>query len=363
MATGSRTLVVRRLVVLLSLTVWSGCPSTDPVCCTRDADCETYSKCFEGQCSLTCQTSDQCPVGQDCLLTGVCAAENRGNSQCGFDPVQPFEIDAGVTRATDGGATDTDDGGAAPRDGGVSDGGLVLDGGTSCVPDMNEPNDGVEEATLAPESNQELSICEGGDQDYFKFELDAGNTVQVTISFSHAEADLDLKLVRNEQVVAISQTAADQETISFTASSEGVYHLIVYAFMNSDGAPYEIDFDFAMPTGCVDDDYEENDNLSEAQVFQFPFNVDAVACPNDADFFPFLLQGGFETVIYLEPPPNVFFPGFSAAIYDAETNEQLEAIFSSETVVTLPNQSAEFFIVVNNVTDTPIPYSLKLEFE
>ena len=360
-----RMSIWRLLVCLSLLAVGGACPSPDDSCCVTDADCSTYAKCFEGKCALTCKTSDYCPTGQVCLSSGVCAAPQRSNSQCTFESIESLVpvSDAGPSTLADGGPLPSSDSGVSLSDvGRPNDGGGQMDAGSSCQPDVNEPNDQIEDATMAVDFPQQLRICEGGDQDYFVFELAAGDSVEVSIVFDHDEVDLDIKLLRGDQVVAISQTAADEETISFTASSGGTYHLIVYAFMNTAGGPYEIDFDFSVPPGCVDDEYEENDDLSEAEVFQVPFQVDAIACPNDVDFFPFLF--GFpETIIYMEPAPNVFFPGFSAAIYDVETNELVEEIFSSETVLTLPNQNAEFFIVVNNVTDTPIPYLLKMELE
>jgi hypothetical protein len=100
--------------------------------------------------------------------------------------------------------------------------------------DSFEPNDVTESAAVIQAGNYEaLRICEG-DEDWFALELQAGQTVSVLVSFSHASGDLDIQLLDVSQGNIDSGISVDDdESIEFTVSDAGTYYLKVYGYNNA----------------------------------------------------------------------------------------------------------------------------------
>ena len=99
-----------------------------------------------------------------------------------------------------------------------------------CTSDPFEPNDDIT-APIPIDSaiGQQLNLCAGAD--FFVFNLNQGQTVDLTINFIHMTGDVDMRLYGpDEGVVASSLGVSDTEDISFTAMVAGNYILHVYGF-------------------------------------------------------------------------------------------------------------------------------------
>jgi len=151
-------------------------------------------------------------------------------------------IDGGVD-IIDGGVTPIDggveiiDGGVSPIDGGLEiiDGGVeFIDGGVqsiNCTDDRFEDNDSDSVATLLTAGTYTLLRSCLGDEDYYEFSLNAGATITATISFSHAEGDLDLELWDSSGTqLLFSNSSNDNESITYTTSTPGNYRLRAFMF-------------------------------------------------------------------------------------------------------------------------------------
>lgn len=109
-------------------------------------------------------------------------------------------------------------------------------GCNGCVDDFLEPNDTPFDVPLLGEGTHDgLVICPCRD-DWYAFPLQGGQTLRLTVTFTHALIDIDLKLFTADAAesqgapVASSVTTMNVESIEYRAAQSGVYYLRVYAF-------------------------------------------------------------------------------------------------------------------------------------
>ncbi len=125
-------------------------------------------------------------------------------------------------------------GDAPPRDNTGTD----LDG---CADDPYESEDPV---VMASGHYPGLVLCRG-DRDVYRVELEAGDTLTVTIAFTHSVADLDLLLTDAQEVVLDrSVSTSDEETVTVTAAEAGSYLVHVYPYGDAEDAGYTMDVDY-----------------------------------------------------------------------------------------------------------------------
>jgi hypothetical protein len=162
------------------------CTCNDPVC--GDMSCDAPEDC------MSCS--------QDC---GSCA--NCGDDICGM-------------------GEDCD---VCPQDCGVC----------ACMPDMFEPNASSSAATNVNVGVDYcgLSIC-AGDFDWLEFSVN-GNT-PVTITFSHAEGDLDLEIYSSLtlEYVTGSYSADDSEAVMLSGVPAGAYWARIYGDGGAENPDY-----------------------------------------------------------------------------------------------------------------------------
>jgi hypothetical protein len=103
-----------------------------------------------------------------------------------------------------------------------------------CSRDSFEPNDTRETAVPLTSVVTAASVC--GEDDWFSFELNAepGTPLAVTLDFSNANGDLDLRLIQPDMTELRSEGITDQERINFT-TQDGVYLVRVFGFNGAVG--------------------------------------------------------------------------------------------------------------------------------
>ncbi|MEK6607628.1 MAG: hypothetical protein AABZ30_08210 [Myxococcota bacterium] len=158
-----------------------------------------------------------CPDGQTCGDDGFC--------------VDPDTIEAGAPDAGDAGADGPFEkeapklvGSARPE-------------GVSCLDDNREPPDNYGDAIeLAVGSHDNLQICWDGDLDYFLVEVEEGERLEVTVSFSHDAGDIDAVMKappqKSARVLDLGQSVNDDEhlTMSDPAPDSGDYRIAVFGY-------------------------------------------------------------------------------------------------------------------------------------
>jgi len=115
-----------------------------------------------------------------------------------------------------------------------------------CADDDYEPNDTKDAAALIEAGTYpDLAICEAPnatEEDWYAVALLAGDTLVVRTRFTHATADLELKLFRLDSTTALdtSFSSTDQEEVVYTAESDMTVYIQVYSAGTGRGAPYEM---------------------------------------------------------------------------------------------------------------------------
>jgi hypothetical protein len=101
--------------------------------------------------------------------------------------------------------------------------------------DTLEENDTPETASALPTTEATLYSCVV-DDDWFAVDLAAGQTLSVSVAFTHASSDIDTYLFapgadpRHDEPLAAGDSTDDDEMLSFTATTAGRYQLLVYGY-------------------------------------------------------------------------------------------------------------------------------------
>ena len=162
-----------------------------------------------------------------------------------------------------------------------------------CVDDEQEDNDSID--TAWPVFNESISAVSCDlDDDYYSIFLAEGDTLEVELTFSHADGDVDVILLdSSEAMVAVSESEDDNEDFEYTATATGEYFIVVYLFEDAGdlGADYGMDVGVAVPAVTCDSDdrFEDNDDPEEAEFLVEGVAAGLISCGLDSDFFEVLL--------------------------------------------------------------------------
>jgi len=109
---------------------------------------------------------------------------------------------------------------------------------TGCVDDRFEDNDTCAAAApVTPGTYPNLQVC-SGDNDFFSVDLKAGDTLTVTISFSHPQGDLDMVLFDTDCSTELSRSnsTTDNEEVTGTAAADGTYFVLIYGYEGAENS-------------------------------------------------------------------------------------------------------------------------------
>lgn len=180
-------------------------------------------------------------------------------------------------------------------------------GGADSGEDRVDPaGAGDDKASALVLSKNKVTLSErvgvAGDKDYFKVKLAANESAVVSVSFSHAAGDLDLKVYSaSGSVVAKSEGTTGQERVEFKGS--GTFYILVYGYRDA-VADYEFNFaksssGAATSSELVDGD---NDSAQSAALFSHPASGDdlEIESASDQDYYGFELKSGDEIDVELK---------------------------------------------------------------
>ena len=181
----------------------------------------------------------------------------------------------------------------------------------SCPSDRLENNDSIDDAEpLPPELYTGLFVCED-DEDWYRLPLNAGDTITVTVTFPHAEGDIDLRLLDSIGVpLATRASDTDDEELEYTVEEDGTYFIRVYLYADagsSVGNEYdiliEVDGGATFGETCeTDDRLEDNDDFESGAFLDPELYTRLLACPDDDDFFTVLLAMDETVTVTLDFP-------------------------------------------------------------
>ncbi len=158
--------------------------------------------------------------------------------------------------------------------------------GTTVIDDGYENNDGQGSANLLSTGTYSSLVC--ADDDWYRTYVTAGYTVTATISFVHANGDLELQLYNaGGTLLDSSSTISNSEVVSYNVTTSGYYYIRAYRFSGSDYNNYSL----TLSTSVTDDRYEENDVRAAATTLGAG-TYDSLVCA-DNDWFRIYVNGGY----------------------------------------------------------------------
>lgn len=165
-----------------------------------------------------------------------------------------------------------------------------------CSDDNFEENDDAEQAAeTVPGEFADLSVCPG-DVDFFAVALERGQTMTVSLTFSHEAGDLDLQILApgGEEVLAESVTADDNEEAT-TPAIEVSGDVLIRVSGATPAVTNVYDLSITTteaPQPCEDDTLEPNDAREDAGTVAPGLISDLRLCPGDEDWFAIGLNAG-----------------------------------------------------------------------
>lgn len=225
-------------------------------------------------------------------LCGVCTA----SAQCETGVCASTPTGGRCTSACDAGCGDAECGQLVTADGLAIEACGPVDvvcgeAGGDCLDDEFEENDSPVEATEAVSGDYAGQVC-AEDLDFYRISVAAGTEVLALLDgFQHRDGDLDLYLLgSDESIIAVSESSADEEFVSWCATELDTVTLVVLGY---DGAenPYNLSVLVEDAACCVDDAFEPDDNLDDPRIIEAGDSIEGSICPDDDDYLAFEVTG------------------------------------------------------------------------
>ena len=163
-----------------------------------------------------------------------------------------------------------------------------------CAEDAAEDDDSPGDATVinVPGLYPHFVTC-AADQDWFRFDLLAGQMLEASALFSPDEGDVSLVLEDDlGNVLTTGASVFEGVGVTWTAMADESLYLRVELAADGGwlaGTPYHLLVVIADPSVCIDDFLEDNDTPATAT--ENPDRTRGeIACPADPDWFPVQLQ-------------------------------------------------------------------------
>lgn len=236
-----------------------------------------------------------------------------------------------------------------------------------CATDPFEPNNTRETAaTLPAGDNPGLTVC-AGDDDWFRHQARANQSLTVSLDFLNASGDVDLQLVSSSgRVLQESLSVEDGERVDHVSSADETVFVRVYLFGDTPANGYALrtrvgSTDVACPAG---DRYDPNNSAPQAVRIPDGSYPALIACEGSDDWFRFSAFAGSEvtvTATFLHAEGDIDLEvrngaGNLVAEADSQTN--------NETLRFVPTASGFYALRVTLFEDTGsvtgTPYALSI---
>lgn len=184
---------------------------------------------------------------------------------------------------------------------------------TPSLEDPHEPNDSMIQASGPLVAGQEYQgyVSEKDDIDFFYLEIDAPQTVTVTLTDMPSGVDYDLYLVTREEDIlsSSSNSGPEEEHVEYTTSSVGVFYVLVLPFENfSREEPYTLQFDMSpAPSPSGEDNFEPNDTFQQATgplTYGQTYHS-YIWDEGDTDTYLFVVESGGTIALHLSDIPAI----------------------------------------------------------
>ena len=184
--------------------------------------------------------------------------------------------------------------------------------------DYLEPNNNKDQTAPVQDGLFHL-ISRAGNEDWFTVYMRSSDQFTVSVGFDTSKGDIDIFLFDSKASImyASSQSFTNNESLSFTAPSEGNYLLRVALF---DGQSVNYDMNITL-TDERYDPYEDNDNFQQAFTLQPGSYTGIIAQGGDHDFFRVSIPSGYGVIVeLLEETPGTG-KNFRLVLYSSQQVE------------------------------------------
>ncbi len=253
--------------------------------------CDDGNQVNTDACLNTCQNA-RC--GDNVVQAGVeqCDDNNQTNTDACLNTCQSARCGDGIVQA---GVEQCDDGNQVATDS-CTNTCTTNNMPPACVNDAFEVNNTFATAVALPtNSDQNGQIC-SGDIDWFKFDLCAGGSLTVDVTFTHSNGDIDISLRNSADSLTLdsSVSVTDSEQVTYTNAqmlTQSVY-LKVYVIGARENS-YQIRANISNctppPPVYREDLYEENDTFETAVKLNAVDAEELGLASSDDDWFKFFL--------------------------------------------------------------------------
>ena len=180
----------------------------------------------------------------------------------------------------------------------------VMEG--ACSADNFETSGGndapVSATPLGTGSWANLQICTN-DEDWYRFDLNEGETLEVSISFQHQFGDLDLELldVSGTNLISAAASQSSYEVVTYSAPNDISVMAHVQGYQGDTNA-YRLDATITSSDGsCPEDVAGRHVTPVSALVLFSGYYEGMVACPQAPDWYAVDLNGGESVTIEVIP--------------------------------------------------------------
>jgi hypothetical protein len=229
----------------------------------------------------------------------------------------------------------------------------------TCIDDALEDNDTPTTATVRPVTPLDAQACDN-DDDYFRFVVPDGSYIIADVLFNHDDdGDIDAEFI-DTTGLTLSQglSYTDDEYVAWLnttgADAQLVLNVVQYQDADTtaaDGTAYTLDITIDVPTICVDDLLEDDDDSTTATPMIPNAPIDLQACAGDVDWLSFSLAAGEGANIDIDIDAN---DGEALlTVYDNALNV-LSTVIADGTSASLSVSAiaaADYFVTVTQLSD------------
>lgn len=176
-------------------------------------------------------------------------------------------------------------------------------GGDPMNPDECPVDDGEgsEPNPLPPGVRGDRSLCPEDDTDTYTVSVGPNSQFTVTLNFTHASGDIDMRVLDPRGALAgASGSARDMEQVTVNSAAGGDYEVEVFGFQGAANPDYSItlvvEADQPPPMGCQDDGLD-NHLAGRSAPMRDNLGDDLQICGEDEDFFHVELDAGTNATI------------------------------------------------------------------
>jgi hypothetical protein len=173
--------------------------------------------------------------------------------------------------------------------------------------DNYEENDYYDEAyDLSSYEDTWLNTIDGygvqADDDWYEIYITTGyERLMVELTFTHSLGDIDIDVYdASLTLITYSVSTTDNEYIDYILPSSGTYYLLIY--YGDAGNTYNLWWDDLISTGPTDDNYEQNDDYTQAYDLSsdedtWLSTIDGYGIQADDDWYEIYITSGYERLM------------------------------------------------------------------